>query len=237
MKSKKFLVLTAVGLLAVTGLVGCGKKDPSKSSGDESELPVPSVDDISLSIYKNDYEILVGARTQVKATVSVSNGADKAVKFTSSDPSKISIDEASGIATGLAKGSVTITATSVFDPSKSASVTLSVVDPYIRSVSASTTGVYLVVGDAEFGSQLVEASANVLDFKPATLDSEVTFVSSDPSIASVVFQDGQCVISAVAEGQTTVIASAGEGDGIKKAVRDSVWIDNVEIDAPKKEGK
>lgn len=26
-------------------------------------------------------------------------------------------------------------------------------------------------------------------------------------------------------------------DGIKKAVRDSVWIDNVEIDAPKKDGK
>ena len=218
MKSKKFLVLTAVGLLAVTGLVGCGKRDQSKSSGEASELPVPSVDDISLSIYKNDDEILVGAKTQVKASVSVSNGADKAVKFTSSDPSKISIDEDTGIATGIAKGSVQITATSVFDPSVSASVTLSVVDPYIRSVSASTTGVYLVLGDAEFGSKLVEAEANVLDFKPATLDSEVTFTSSDPSIASVVFQEGQCQITAVAEGQTTVIASAGEGDGIKKAI-------------------
>ena len=130
MKSKKFLILTAAGLLAVTGLIGCGKNKSSDSAaGDSSELPVPSVDDIALSIYKNDDELLIGMKTKITADVSVSNGADKAVKFSSSDPAKVEIDADSGIATAKALGKVTIKAPSVFDESKFAEVQLSVVEP------------------------------------------------------------------------------------------------------------
>lgn len=208
MKSKKFLILTAAGLLAVTGLIGCNKNKPSDSAaGDSSELPVPSVDEIKLSIYKNDDELLIGMKTKITADVSVSNGADKAVKFSSSDPAKVEIDADSGIATAKALGKVTIKATSVFDESKIAEVQLSVVEPYVRGITLSTTGVYLVVGDANFGSQVVDAKANVLDFKDGDVDDTVTFTSSDPNVATV-DQDGE--ITAVAEGVTTVIASAGE---------------------------
>ena len=208
MKSKKFLILTAAGLLAVAGLAGCGKKsDNSGNQSDSSELPVPSVDGISLKIYRNDDELLIGGQTKITATVSVKNGADKAVKFSSSDPEKVEIDEDTGIATAKALGKVTITATSVFDESKTASVQLSVVEPYVRGITLSTTGVYLVVGNADFGSQTVDAEANVLDYKDGDVDDTVTFVSSDPTIATV---DANGTITAVSEGVTTVIASAGE---------------------------
>ena len=207
MKSKKLLILAAAGLLTVCSMAGCKKNPDSSSSADDSSEAVPSVDDISLSIYKNDDEILIGQKTQVKATVSVSNGADKAVKFASSDPSKIEINEDTGIAEGKALGTVTITVTSVFDPSKSAEVKLSCVEPYVRGITLSTTGVYLVVGDAKFGSQTVEAEANVLDYKDGSVDDTIEFTSSDPSVATV---DQYGTITAVAEGVTTVIASAGD---------------------------
>ena len=207
MKSKKLLILAAAGLLTVCSMAGCKKNNPSASSADDSSEAAPSVDGIELSIYKNDDELLIGSKTKVTAKVSVSNGADKAVKFASSDPEKIAIDEDSGIAEAKALGTVTITVTSVFDPSVSAEVKLSCVEPYVRGITLSTTGVYLVVDDANFGSQTVDAEANVLDFKTPTIDDTVTFTSSDPSVATV-DQDGK--ITAVAEGNTTIIVSAGD---------------------------
>ena len=59
------------------------------------------------------------------ANVTVSGGASDAVKWSSSDPTKATVD-GSGVVTLRATGSVVITAISMYDPSKSGKLTLTV---------------------------------------------------------------------------------------------------------------
>lgn len=72
-------------------------------------------------------EVEVEDTLQLTATVDVTNEADDSVTWSSSDEEVATVDS-DGLVTGVAEGSVTITATSDFDESKSGSYGLDVIE-------------------------------------------------------------------------------------------------------------
>jgi hypothetical protein len=92
----------------------------------------------------------------ITLVASVLNASDTSVTWLSSDETIATV--AAGIVTGVNPGSVTITATSVADATKSASLTLTVTDKYAFRISA----------DGEY-----DVEAEDLDFSAATLRSDL----------------------------------------------------------------
>jgi hypothetical protein len=86
-------------------------------------VPVPEV--ISVAINEGDQTITVGETVQLSVTVEAVGGADGAVTWSSSDEAVATVNE-NGVVTGVAEGTAEITATSVFDATKSDSVTVMV---------------------------------------------------------------------------------------------------------------
>lgn len=83
-------------------------------------------DEVAVSIDQDSAMVLVGAETQLTATVTPFGIQPDTVTWSSSDESKATVD-ANGVVTGVAEGSADITATSVKDPTKSDTLTVSVI--------------------------------------------------------------------------------------------------------------
>ena len=109
--STRFLLLTALGLV----LAACAAP-PSPV--------VPGV--LSVSIDQGDLTLEVGATEALSATVQVQGGASDAVLWGSDAPGVATVD-ASGLVTAVSVGEAVITATSVFDSTRSDSITVEVV--------------------------------------------------------------------------------------------------------------
>ena len=88
----------------------------------EGYIPVSGV-----SILTSESSINVGNTLQLEATVSPSNATNQNVTWSSSNPAVATIGETTGLVTGVAVGSATITATSV-DGGKTATATVNVVE-------------------------------------------------------------------------------------------------------------
>ena len=85
-------------------------------------IPVSEV-----SISTSESSINVGNTLQLEATVEPSNATNQNVTWSSSNPEIATVDEATGLVTGVAIGTATITATSV-DGGKTATATVNVVE-------------------------------------------------------------------------------------------------------------
>src|SRR5690554_3709742 len=85
-----------------------------------SSTPQPAVSSVSVSAPP---EIMAGRTAQATVVVEVANGAGSEVVWSSSDESVATVS-AGGLINALADGSVNITATSQFDPTKSDSVSV-----------------------------------------------------------------------------------------------------------------
>lgn len=144
---KKFTYLGVVLLASVLALAGCrrgretsssteptssqttssstsGSTTSGSSSSSSSSVPVqPEVKSVSVS--PKTLSLAVNETSTLKATVTVQGDADKSVKWESSDPSVASVSS-SGLVKGLKIGNATITCTSTFDTSKSATCSVSV---------------------------------------------------------------------------------------------------------------
>jgi len=86
-------------------------------------LPAPAVTEVSID--QGDTHLAEGATLQLTASVAAVGGADRSVTWNSDAASVASVSSA-GLVTAHAVGSTTITATSVFDDTKSDSVTVTV---------------------------------------------------------------------------------------------------------------
>ncbi len=135
----------------------------------------------------------------------------KELKVTSSNPEIATIVPkgssyyifSSGVAGKV--GKATITVESVFDPTKKVEFDVNIVDPYVRSADLSSSGLYLIVGDADFAE--AELELDVVPFGDDFYEPDVTFASSDPDIATV---DDDGVVTAVGAG-TAVITATVDG--------------------------
>jgi lactocepin len=79
----------------------------------------------TISISPEDLTLVVGTTGKLTATLTPDTLADVSVTWSSSDESIATVNE-NGVVTGVDAGTATITATSVLDPEKSASVTVTV---------------------------------------------------------------------------------------------------------------
>ncbi|MDY6094370.1 MAG: Ig-like domain-containing protein, partial [Candidatus Enteromonas sp.] len=126
MKHKFFFVLAAAALLA-----SCG--GPTGSSNPiQSEEPETSssevVEAITITVDKTEVSVEVGKTAIVAATVT--GAMNKNVTWTSSDPTVATVS--GGTITGVKAGSATITAKSVADETKTATVKVTVTEPVVE---------------------------------------------------------------------------------------------------------
>ena len=103
--------------LAFTGTTYIGDLTVTKADGER-----PMIKKVSVS---GDDALTVGDTITLRSSVISQYCADSSVTWSSSDENIASVNE-NGVVTGVAEGSAVIKATSVFDPSKSAEITVTV---------------------------------------------------------------------------------------------------------------
>lgn len=131
----------------------------------------------SVAVTPSPAAVVVGAQTQLTATVSAVNGAPTAVSWGTSNAA-IATVSATGQVQGVAPGTATITATSTFDATKSGTSTVTVSPPpAVNSVTVAPAAPAIVVG------QTLPLTATVAAVGGAS--TAVTWTSSDPAIVSV----------------------------------------------------
>lgn len=171
--------------------------------------------------------INVGATVQMQAAVTGDAGVNTAVTWSSATPAVATVSS-TGVVTGVSVGSAVIRATSVADPTKSGTSTVSVV---VAGPQAGTAKCLAFSTEAGFGPPLSSAATyancipdlpgaelsmglaiplGVLDVNNLVLTS--TMVSSNPAVASVT-QAGATtwILRGLAEGAATVTATSATG--------------------------
>lgn len=154
-----------------------------------------AVTGISLDV--PDLSLAIGKNYTLKATVTPDDATDKAVKWTSSDNAKATVDD-KGKVTAVAAGTATITA-KAGGKTATCIVTVSAVD--VTGISLNKTTLALNSGGV---SQRLIATITPSNATGKT----VTWTSSNNSIASV-YSDGS-VISGFTAGTATITAKAGD---------------------------
>ncbi len=150
-----------------------------------------------VSIAQDSYDVNLNGSTQLSATVEPSNATTKAVTWSSSDTSVVTVST-SGVATGLKEGSATITVTTQ-DGGFTDTCTVNVVKVSVTGVSLNKSSISLQAG------QSFTLTASVLPQNASNKD--VTWSSDNTSIASVT--SGK--VSAVGAGKTNVKVTTVDG--------------------------
>lgn len=154
----------------------------------------------SIELNKTSLTLKEGASETLTATVKPDNATDKTVTWSSSAPDIASVDEAGNV-TAVAKGEATITAQA---GEKTAKCTVSVYKEIpVTSVELDKNALSLVVGD--------EATLKATVKPDDTTFKTVTWTSSNASIATV---DENGKVVAVAKGNATITAKAGDKEAV-----------------------
>ena len=113
----------------------------------------------------------VGSTISLTENVTAVGGANESVTWASSDINFGTVD-ANGIVSGVSRGTVTITTTSVFDPSQIATATILVLDPQVLGITIDPVADTIVFGES------IQLAATVTVQDGASED--VTWSSADP---------------------------------------------------------
>ena len=204
--SRAFGLTRLAGLLGLVALLAaCG----GGGGGGDSTNPPPNVTLSSIAVTPASASVVAGSTLQFTATGSYSDGTTKdltaTVNWTSSDASKATIVANSGLATGVAAGSATITATSggisgtdaLTVTARPASLSSISVTPASASVAAGLTLQFTATGSYSDGTT-------------KDLTASVTWTSSDMSKATIVASG---LATGVAAGSSTITATSGSISG------------------------
>lgn len=186
------------GMVAV-GLAGCGDDVTVVDPPAPPPPPAPTVK--SISVTPDGTTLAVGATRTFSAAVVADTGVATTVTWSSSDAAVASINATSGVATGVAAGSVGIKATSTVNPAVQGNATLTVqaaATPTVTGVTVTPPSASLVVG------QTVQASANVQGTNNPS--QTVTWSSLSPAIASVNTTTG--LVTALSNGTAVIKATS-----------------------------
>ena len=161
----------------------------------------------------------VGQTLQLTANVTVEAGVDDTVTWSSDNESAATVDN-TGLVSGVGAGSANITATLAADTSVSDSVTVTVVEPAVNSVTIPEGDQTLYEGETFDFSANVDVTGGA--------DASVTWSSDNESAATV---DANGVVTAVAAGVGTATITAtsdfdaGQSDSVIVTVLDVVYVD------------
>ncbi len=205
MKKKKILLTFA--LAAMMGLAACGE---TPVPGPEPEPPVivvdPVVTGITLKAAGDKTSLEVGETLQLTATVTGEGEFNKSVTY-SVDKSDVAEISSAGLLTAKAKGTVRVTATSMGDASKKASLDITVTKPEVTGITLKAAG---DATSMEIGTTL-QITATVTG--TGTFNDGYTLSVDNDTIAEI---SGAGVLTAKAEG-TVVVTATATGDTSQKA--------------------
>ena len=125
-----------------------------KTSGEQVDVTGISLDPTTASVD-------IGKTVSLTATVSPSNASNKSITWSSSDETVATVS--GGTVTGVAEGTITITATTVdggFTATCTVTVTAPVVSRYIKVDSLRDGGEYIITNDATVGGSSTRAMKN-----------------------------------------------------------------------------
>jgi len=137
----------------------------------------------------------------IVAAIQPTNASNKALTWSTSDAAIVTINQ-SGVLTGIAPGTATVTVTTQ-DGAKTASSVITVSNVLISSIALSKTSVTVGVGD----TTLIKATVSPLNASNKT----VIWSSSNSSVASVNTSGN---VTAVSVGSATISATAQDASGI-----------------------
>ena len=176
--------------------VACGKPEPDPGHGQTTPSQPQVIAVSSVSLDKTSVSLNVGESVTLAATVKPDNATNKTVSWSSSNASVASVD-ASGKVSAVAEGTATITA-KAGDKTATCSVTVTKKVVAVESVTLDKSSLELTEG---------ETATLTATVKPDNAsDKTVTWSSSKTSVATV---DANGKVTAVAEGNATITAKAG----------------------------
>lgn len=201
--------------------VGIGTVDITATSDDDGTiddtitLTIEPIAVTGVAIDSPTYSVLgVGGSETLTATVTPADATNQTVLWSSSDANIATVDSATGEVTGVATGTVTVTATTA-DGDMTDTVDLT-----IASVEVTTTGpVAFNPGD----EQRIEMSIT-----PADADFEYSVTVGDTSLAHVVtelFLSDVFRLIGLAQGSTTVTVAAADNPLVYDTIDITVGVD------------
>jgi len=197
--------LATAGRATGTTIITATAKDGSGVTG-TATLTVSLTRALSIAVTPRAHTINMGETFRFSATVSPSD-ALQTVTWTSDDINKATINPATGEATGIAAGTVTITA-SVADGSRvTGTATLTVRPTQVISIAITPSPASVEAG----GTQ--QLTANVL---PANATEKGVTWSSNDETKATVNADG--LARGVEAGTATITATAKDGSGVRGIV-------------------
>ncbi|GIU31397.1 Ig-like domain-containing protein [Shewanella schlegeliana] len=201
----------AVGTVTITASGNANGAEFTASA----ELTVTNATVTSLQITPLDATVVAGLEQALTAQALLSDSSvldvttNAALSWSSSDSNIATIDTDTGIATGVAVGTVTITASGNANGAEfSASAKLTVTDATVTSLQVTPLDATVVAGlEQAFTAQALMSDSSVLD---VTTDSALSWSSSNSNIATIDTDTG--IATGVAVGTVTITAS-GSANG------------------------
>ncbi|GIU32232.1 S-layer family protein [Shewanella sp. MBTL60-007] len=206
---KRLIQFFSLMLIAVLTLTACGSDDKGLVTGPNE----PTI--VSLQVTPAVAQSPAGLGLQYKALAKMSDNSvidvttDKILSWSSSDSNIATIDTDTGIATGVAAGTVTITASGSANGTEfSASAELTVTDATVTSLQVTPANTSIAAGlEQAFTAQALMSDSSVLD---VTTNAALSWSSSDANIATIDTDTGIAI--GVAAGTVTITAS-GSANG------------------------
>ena len=168
---------------------------------------------LSVTIWPRDVRLAPGSSRQLTTVVVAAGGASEDVTWSSSDTNVATIDD-EGTLNAHATGTTTITATSVFDDTVSDTVTATVAEAAVLSVTIEPRDVWLLPGSSRQLTAAVEAAGGASE--------DVTWSSSDTDVATI---DDEGMLSALDTGTTTITATSVFDDTVSDTVTATVTLE------------
>ena len=164
------------------------------------------IDKDALGITGDNLEMKVGESKAIKVTVTPETTTDKAVSYSSENPSVASVDE-NGNVTALSLGTTTVTIIAKSNPEVKATINVTVVATSAGSIALNKTDATLKA------TETLDLVATILP--ETTTDKTVAWKSSDEAIATV---DANGKVTAIAVGKATITATAASGISAECAI-------------------
>ena len=178
------------------------------------EVTVIPVEATGISMDVNEFALVEGGRTILRATIEPSNVTDKTIVWYSSDPLIASVNQ-DGEVIAISPGTATIIArTGDGKCEAQCKITVRAIEISVKGVQLDRTVVKLVEGGT--------ASLYATVIPSTATNKSVTWTSSDPSIASIVSAGDMCIVTAHSAGSATITVTT---DNLGKAATCEVTVE------------